>query len=245
MNLQNHVTVLSPHLDDAALGCADHILSWLGAGYKISVLTIFGDCASGLLSDYMHTYMQKARITSLEDLESMRKREDALAMQRLGVSWKVLDYVDAGFRSQYGHNTYPDYKTLCARTHGITETALLDNLVKEIKAFSKSQIFLIPFAVGHHIDHRLVRAATEQAVPPTQIAYYLDMPYALNPRKWSIRQMGEVVSLICKRHWSYKWITPDKRLVLSAYQSQMPYLFRIKPCFPEFVIYPKDCNLVG
>lgn len=230
--------MFSPHLDDATLDCSDHILAWKRLGLHVRVVTVFTKSASP----------SPERLTgdSSADLEHRRKREDKMAMGLLGVSWNHLSFADWAFRHKYEGayctNEQPERDP---------NDRILRALTKAIVAFRNSETFIIPLAIGGHIDHVLVRGAAEIAAEPARLCYYLDYPYALSVLNWT----GPNILKVMRARKSVKIMSEMKKQLLETYSSQIPQIFShtrfsmpwitwsIARSYPEIVLYHKDTRL--
>ena len=236
MAARTEIIVLSPHLDDAVLDCCDHILTWKRNRLPVRVLTVFTFFSNRILSPWTRWYSQASGHQPIKEIERIRTCEDAKAMSILGVLWNHLGFIDAGFRSNEGEPLYPDMKTIFSGIVSPYDTSLLSQLRRSIISFRNCSQFLVPLGIGKHVDHILVRKAAEQAIGPGGLCYYVDYPYALSGRNWTINHVARVVT--AKK--SIKWMTKEKRRLLSIYSSQTPLLFGSIRFYPEIILNPKD-----
>ena len=91
------LAVLSPHLDDAVLGCGDHIFDWKKKKKGIRVVTIFTRFGSNNTINSIKNRLAETGFTSAQGQERLRKKEDQKAMEKLGITWQHLDFVDCSF----------------------------------------------------------------------------------------------------------------------------------------------------
>lgn len=231
--MPSRILVVSPHLDDAALGCCDHLLHWQKSGCEIRVLTVFTSFESPVVSDYQRRFMRLGKIDSVQQLRQCRVAEDTAAMQRLGVAWEHLGLVDAGFRVHNGQLIYPDYRQLCGGCPVPQDAPIEETLTASLRSYADFDIALAPLTVGHHVDHVVARRAVEATFEPTRRQYYVDYPYAMNPTQWSRAQFATWL----RARKSIRWTSAAKQAILDCYPSQMPWLFRRKPrWFPEMIL---------
>jgi LmbE family N-acetylglucosaminyl deacetylase len=105
-------------------------------------------------------------------------------------------------------------------------------LAAALQRYVDYDFVVIPVGIGCHIDHLMARTAAEQVWQPMQRQYYLDMPYALDPRRWRLRDLTYL--------WAYKlwlgWPTPLKHESLRCYQTQIQYLMPPIEWFPEVIL---------
>jgi LmbE family N-acetylglucosaminyl deacetylase len=233
------IIILSPHLDDAVLSCADHVTELKSNGAEIIVVSIFSAYKGGAVTSYTADMMAQSSISDLKVLETSRKDEDREALEQLGVSWQHLDLLDAGYRYDSSGPLYPEIVDLCMPHKPLDEPAILKEITEQVMNLDRGGLMFVPVAVGHHIDHRLVRAAAENCIPQERLIYYVDFPYAINPKNWSIEQLR----LLLNGRLSIKWITDRKRKVLGSYRSQTPLLFRSKPYYPEVIITSQGMDI--
>lgn len=180
---------LSPHLDDAALSCGGMITTQAARGEQIAVITIFAGSpqADRPLSPFaqsLHRRWQEAAPLGLSFRDpSMRRREEDLhALAELGGQIQVL----------HGHLGDCIYRTdRAGRFLYASEEAIFGQpndsdpaweLIQERPALQAGQIVYAPLAVGGHVDHRITRQIVERwRLPPAQVRFYEDYPYAEKP----------------------------------------------------------------
>lgn len=131
--MSDRLVVLSPHLDDAALGCAERLAACPGA----VVVTVFAGRPPPSLR--LTEWDAAAGFREGDDVIGVRRAEDAAALRLLGATPVWLDFLDA----QYGAT--PDVSTL---------TAAIDRAL----AAGAPATVLIPLGLFHS-DHALVHEA--------------------------------------------------------------------------------------
>lgn len=146
--------VVSPHLDDAVLGCG----AWLAAHPGSTVLTLFAGAPpdSGMLTPW------DARCGFADARSAMvtRQEEDRRALARLGATPLWLSFCD----SQYGH------------------TPTLEDLARAVgQTLRQHAPACVLFPLGlYHSDHLLAHAACTQALaalPQADVLAYEDALY--------------------------------------------------------------------
>jgi len=230
------ICIVSPHFDDAALSCADHALAWVASGLEVWVLNVF--TASAELersSALMDANLQAAGASTAEEYMALRRAEDRLCMQSLGLQSIDLGLVDAGFRGRAG---LPDYDSLAALRPGrlgAREAGMVDAVAQALPDLSEALLVLCPLGVGGHVDHLIARAACEARVDAGRLAYYADMPYARAPWNWARADWARLAD--ARR--SFRAMTAAKRGALRHYQSQWPLLFGRRSYCPELLLLPR------
>jgi len=229
---QKEIVVFSPHLDDAALDCSDHILAWKRLGFQARVVTIFTKLS---LRD------------SQSDLERKRLCEDKQAMDLLGVSWNHLSFTDWASRRNVEEQCCMNGRSKRSESNVST----LGALHQAITHFANGGLFVAPLGIGGHVDHLLVREAIESEAELSELCYYVDYPYALSILNWNPGHLLEVIT--AKK--SIKAMSNAKRQLLSMYTSQIPQIFShtrlsmpwimwtIAKTYPEIVLYHKRTRL--
>ncbi len=157
-------------MDDAVLSLGQHILEWKKQGKKVRVVTVFTKFGDGKnLPEYTADYMEKSGFNSVVYFEKARVKEDVEAMEMMGVEWEHWDLVDAGFRGNYLTR-----EELLGGEIKKEDKELVEKIVEKIKKCGADEIYL-PFGVGGHVDHWIVRTAGERS--RKNIKYYLESPY--------------------------------------------------------------------
>lgn len=229
----NRILVVSPHLDDAALGCCDHLLEWREAGSEVRVVTVFTSFDSPVVPEHQRQLMRLWNIDSVQQLRQRRVQEDVLAMRQLGVEWMHLEWVDAAFRTSGERLLYPSIRELLDGVLHASDANLIQSLSEALQRYADYDLVLVPLTVGQHVDHVIARQAVDFAFEPARRRYYVDYPYAMNPRRWNRAQL----STLFRARKSIRWTSRRKRAVLECYETQMPLLFRRKPrWFPELIL---------
>ena len=239
MAQQGEVIVLSPHLDDAALDCADHILAWKKLGLSVRVVTLFAKSTS--------PSPESVTFDPSTDLERRRIHEDREVMSRLGVSWNHLSFADGRSRQENG-KPHRESEQL---QRGTSKDPIVAALTKAIVPFQKGSLFVAPLGIGGHVDHLLVREAAEFETDPADLCYYVDYPYALSVLNWTCTNMLRVM----RAKKSIKVMSRAKRQLLGIYSSQIPQIFshtrfsmpwitwNLVRVYPEIVVYGKRTRL--
>jgi LmbE family N-acetylglucosaminyl deacetylase len=237
MSAQEQIVVVSPHLDDAALDCCEHIFAWKRSGIRVSILTVFTAFSARVLSPWARWYSGAADSGGLAEFERRRACEDLKAMNILGVSWNHLGFVAAGFRCNGGKTLYPDSEAICSGVISPEDMVLLNELKRTIRPLKDRSWLVVPFGIGKHVDHILVRKAAEEVVKPVDLYYYLDYPYALTPWNWTA---SDVVKVLTARK-SIRWMSKVKRRLLNVYSSQIPRVFPLvfPRTYPEIIFCPR------
>lgn len=174
---------ISPHMDDGVISCGGRILKQLNNGESVLVVTVF----TGNIDEE-----RKPRGQALAHLINTNDRrvEDKRAMERLGVDYLWLDYIDSIFRRKSPLLRY-----------GVTpgssdaEKRLSEDLITDVRkicvAAANSNLYL-PLGVGQHMDHQILFQVGRRLQQPCEISFYEDIPYALFPMalKYRMRFLG-------------------------------------------------------
>jgi LmbE family N-acetylglucosaminyl deacetylase len=147
-----HILVVQAHFDDAVFSIAEHMLTWLGDGDKIDILTVFGAVPEGAQKE-----------------ETLFEEHD-MAMTRLGLDgWYQLDFTDdawleRGLDSPFQHPHY----------------AAIEQGIADIVARVKPDVICVPTGI-HHPDHGVASAATQalgsDVYPAMEWWWYDELPY--------------------------------------------------------------------
>lgn len=216
------IVVLSPHLDDAVLSLGSHIIKWKKEGKKVKVITVFNKFGDGKnLPSYTKDYLKKSGFDTVVRFENARNREDRRAMKMMGVDYENWGFVDAGFRGIYGTRG-----KLLSGVIDKRDRVLIKRIEEKIKKL-KSDLFLVPYGAGGHVDHLIVRRVAEKI---NNKNYYLDIPYL-----W---QNFNYIKLIWKiiRAKSVIRGRNEKQRILRSYKSQYNLLMNKDKNFIEVII---------
>jgi LmbE family N-acetylglucosaminyl deacetylase len=214
------IIVLSPHMDDAVLSLGQHIINWKKQGRDIKVVTVFTKFGNGVgVPNYSNDYIQKSGFDNVGDFEKARIKEDIVAMKKLGVEYEHWGYIDAGFRGGYDTRE----KLLAGKINSADEKLVLE-LSRKINNLDCERC-LLPFGVGGHVDHLIVKKAGEMSNKARR--YYLDSPYL-----WQnfnlIKYLGKIITAK-----GISWGNREKDEVLKCYKSQYGLLGGKKAGFGE------------
>ncbi len=231
--MNKRILVLSPHLDDAVLSCADHILEWKKQGYEINIVTIFTSFKSSQVSPFAKHYLESSGFSDVISFEKARKKEDINAMTALGVEWKHLNFIDGAFRTVGTKQLYTQTKLFSGQLNP-SDLLLIPKLKKEFKNF-EFEFVLITLGIGRHVDHVLTKLFADKYFINLRKWYYVDWPYAQKWRNWSLPQIIEFLS----HKKSFRLMSRTKLDLLRLYTSQFPLLFQKNPSFPEIILYER------
>jgi LmbE family N-acetylglucosaminyl deacetylase len=205
------VIVLSPHMDDAVLSVSDHILDWKRQGKQVRVVTVFTKFGKGVdVPNYSNDYLQKSGFEKVGDFEKARVKEDIVAMKKLGVEYEHWGYIDAGFRG--GYDTREE---LLAGKINHADNTLVKKIGKMIQGL-ECELCVVPYGVGGHADHLIVKQAADIADKNTK--YYLELPYLWQNYNW-VKYLGKIVT--AKSRFG---MSKQKDGLLRCYKSQYDLL---------------------
>jgi len=170
---------LSPHLDDAVLSCGGRIWQQVQAGERALVVTIFAGVPSpdAPLSPFAQALHA---LWGLADAIAARREEDTAALALLQAEAVYWPYLDCIYRRAPDGSFFCDgEETLFGEVHP-AEGALIAELAGRFRALTLEQggTLYAPLAVGHHVDHQVVRRAVAGI---EDVVYYEDYPYAEEP----------------------------------------------------------------
>lgn len=204
---------LSPHFDDAVLSCGGLIWEMSRSGNQVEVWTV---CAGLPLSSELSDYAQEMHDRwelSVDEAVQARKFEDQAALEKLGVTGRYINFLDAIYRR---HPKTGDFLyTADVDLFGGIQPGDQENLhrlaIDLAAGFLEEKVVVIaPLTVGNHVDHIMVRSAAERL--PVRISYYPDYPY--------MRQYADIVEGLVPAGYSSSqhWVSDDG---LAAWQESV------------------------
>ena len=160
--MESHI-YLSPHPDDAALSCGGLIYDQTQRGERALVVTFF--VASPPPRAYSPFAQGQHDKWNLEtDAMAHRRAEDMAALGILGAEPLYLDYLDCIYRlhPSTGAAMYDSEEGIFGQVDAAEAELHLDlaGRVAEIAGVARRDLTLYaPLAVGHHVDHQLLKRA--------------------------------------------------------------------------------------
>lgn len=223
------VVVLSPHLDDAVLSCGQHIWKWRQEGKKILIVTLFTKHTGyQYLPRYTKEYLKISGFKTGDDFGIARIIEDTEAMKTLGVEWAHWGLLDAGFRIDKNKKAYyPTKENLLSAKIRINDKKLI-LLIKNKLQKINSKLFLLPYNVGAHVDHLIVKKAGEKT--KVKKLYYLESPYL-----WQGKNFFTILKIF-KKIKSFRLGREEKNQILKKYTSQYHLQTNKYFIYPEILI---------
>lgn len=168
---------LSPHLDDAALSCGGQIFGQTAVGKSVLIVTIMaGDPLPAPLTEFADSLHKQWQLFS--DIVAARRAEDVAACQVLGadyVHWTIPDCIYR-LHPETGAPLYESAHQIFGEIHP-AEAGLIDRLARQMADLPGYERIVAPLTVGHHVDHQLVRLASERGLEAGRLRYYEDYPY--------------------------------------------------------------------
>jgi LmbE family N-acetylglucosaminyl deacetylase len=204
---------LSPHFDDVVFSCGGLICEQVQSGVPVEIWTVCaGEPDPGApLSEFAQSLHQRWQ-TGTEAVDS-RRSEDEAAAACLGAATRYWDLPDCIYRPLPGGGWLVNGEDdLWQPVHPL-ETGVIDRMVAWLSAgLSTSDALVSPLSLGNHVDHRLVRAAAEQAARKVGCGlwFYADYPYAVQMDTEWAKLIPNDMPKVC-------W--PVSRPALSAWQT--------------------------
>lgn len=172
---------LSPHFDDAVLSCGGTLGVQVSVGLRPLVITIFGGKPqNATLSSYALGVHHKMGFgpDGVAAVEA-RRREDAQALEHLGVDYLWLEYPDAIYRGDPAYYTHED-QLIGGQVHA-DDRWIDEDLAETLVALRKNlpdAVWYAPLAVGRHVDHQIVCSAADRLTQlGAKVNLYEDFPY--------------------------------------------------------------------
>jgi glycosyltransferase involved in cell wall biosynthesis/LmbE family N-acetylglucosaminyl deacetylase len=233
-NLKPHVyeeIILSPHLDDAAFSCSNHIRAQRRKGKQVLVVSVF---TAGRSNGEEHTSSLAAPFLNV----ARRIDEDRQVMQELDVHYLYLNLQEMLFRDEGGCSsrlplvaeiTRVWIKGVLCRDNALQQ--LLVEHIEQIVEKTECSWLLGPAGVGFHPDHLVVHRAcikVAEKIPRVLMWHYFEFPYCTYGAFLWLRRYE-----LLTRHPMREVNQPagtaqdlkDRKRLLALYESQ------IEPCF--------------
>jgi LmbE family N-acetylglucosaminyl deacetylase len=198
----NQWVFLSPHLDDAVYSCGGLISFLSEKGINTEIWTVFSEQEqdASRLTSYAKTLHKRWQAGDYPYIT--RKNEDEKACLLVGANKTYFGYPDCIYRK------FPDTDAAVVMSDedlfgpiNFGEIGLVKTIAVDLQnRIVEPSIWVCPLGLGGHLDHRIVRAATEMTGKP--VLYYADLPYAIgatfDPVPGMIQMIVDIPQLNCE-----------------------------------------------
>ena len=168
-----NILVVSPHRDDAAFSLLLSIDHWMSVGHRVTLLNIF---TQSLYAPYADAESMREH-AQLADVSALRKKEDESFLASIpGIAMTDLNLEDAPIRLSCDSATVCDIE---ADPNDPAIPAISKALPFQARASQPVHALVVPLALGHHVDHRVVRDTILPFTTHLPTAFYEDLPYAM------------------------------------------------------------------
>ena len=168
---------ISPHFDDGILSCGGTLNQLAAAGHAVTVMTMMGGLFDGAPPDTPILADLHQRWQAGEDPLRARQLEDRRALRAIGASFVHVSLTDCVYRLVDGCALYPTEESLFGEAHRRDYAAAF---LRQVTLPEAAAVY-IPLAVGHHVDHQIVRdwglRLLRQKSHSTSIRFYAEYPY--------------------------------------------------------------------
>jgi LmbE family N-acetylglucosaminyl deacetylase len=194
---------LSPHFDDVAFSCGARMAALQRQGQPVAIFTVMGGApnkqqpANAFIEEIIRRW---GLGDSWQNIADKRQQEDAAAAAALGVMAFRGPFSDALFRTDAAGNwLYASQEALFGPLqHGdpVQAKDIAEIIGSHLaQAGLQASAFYAPLAVGHHVDHQLVRQAAMMLAKNKQnLSYYFyeDYPYMRQGRPVLVQALNEL-----------------------------------------------------
>jgi len=205
---QSKLLILSPHIDDACFSL----------GGLLSELT----CIKMVWNIF--SYSNYCKYGSIEDVIEKRMNEDQYFCKKINAKNINTMYEDAHAR---GCTRLKEYLGIPTETVLLNHRELIENISRQIinaVIDYKIDILCIPMAVGHHVDHMMVRQSAILAMKSSSIKipmfFYEDLPYAVDLRNFK-QAKEEISSFYFLKEIHTEISELNKAELIKLYESQI------------------------
>jgi LmbE family N-acetylglucosaminyl deacetylase len=202
----DRIAIVSPHLDDAVLGCANFMASHPG----VVVVTVFAGNPPAYPSDPMRKWDVQSGFAAGDDVMETRRHEDAAALDLLDATPVHLEFVE--------HTYNPDDRP-------VAPAVLAEGLAPALAALGPTLV-LAPFGLAnpdHDVTHRACMLARDELGDSVSWWCYEDSGYKHIPGMLAWR----VSSLFRRGVWPTPVCPPTdahetrKRAAIACYPTQL------------------------
>ena len=178
---------LSPHFDDVVYSCGGTLGVQVSVALRPLVITVFAGMppARMQLSSLAEQVLREGgfRPQDHADAVSIRRKEDAAAMNYLHVDYLWLGYFDAIFRGTPAY--YTSQSQLIGGEVHPADLTIDRQLAQDLVALHErlpDAVWYAPLGIGRHVDHQIVCSAADRLIQRgANVKFYEDFPNVLRP----------------------------------------------------------------
>ncbi len=240
------ILILSPHADDAAFSCGDHIIQWRKQGITVVVCTVFSRFKTSIISKDVKSYLNNSGFSDVLTFEKARSREDARSLKYFKTSFISPNLIDGAFRTYKKALIYQNFDELFSGKISESDEITVKKLNYFIRSKEKKfDLIIAPIGIGNHADHLITSLSARNCVNKEKIGFYIDTPYFLNYKNWNF----DYLKHLFKYKLSIKWTSNEKLIGLNYYASQIALIVKnnrsfffneMQIYFPETILVPKN-----
>ena len=177
---RTHIFV-SPHFDDGVLSCGGTIKHLTDCGHSVTVLTTMGGTNDGVFPKSPILQELHQRWKAGDDPLRRRQQEDVLALRSLGAQYLHYCLTDCIYRQAEGLAMYATEESLFGEVHALDYAGACLRAIRN-PLLDQGQAIYLPLAVGHHVDHQIVRDwgldMLNENRDGQEIRFYAEYPYS-------------------------------------------------------------------
>lgn len=217
---------VQPHYDDVPLSCGGTVALHAERG-GANIVTVF---AGGLVDEMVGPFAawkhERWQLTDVDEVQRVRRAEDAAAAATLGATVRWLGLPDAIYRGERYSSDDELFGPLRAE-----ELELAEHLAVELQHLPEwrpgTRVF-VPLAIGSHVDHQLVfEAGRHLAEAGVAVYAYEDCPYAIHTPAGLDARLAQVAGYLGGPVTVDIEATLQRRIdAIACYSSQVPVIFR-------------------
>ncbi|MCY4540608.1 MAG: PIG-L family deacetylase [Chloroflexi bacterium] len=220
---QAHLFV-SPHFDDGVFSCGGRIHQLTRAGQSVSVLTMMGGLHVGELPKSPILDDLHERWMAGEDPLRARQAEDERALSRLNAEHVHIDLTDCVYRQVGGVPLYPSEESLFGSVHE-ADYALEYLRTVSLPDSERRLVLYLPLAVGHHVDHQIVRdwgiGLLRDKLENWTLHFYAEYPY-FNTERAITLALSKMDMPLQEKHFNLSEIDLAAKVdAMACYESQI------------------------
>jgi LmbE family N-acetylglucosaminyl deacetylase len=232
-----HVFLVSPHLDDAVFSAGGLMMEFKSQEVPMTLINVFTKPSEPPYSISAKRYLTRCGYKDADKLFEERIKEDKEAVDLAGAKIINLGYVDALWRRRgttglfnilskfipefdyiyplfrfsmaYGKISLADLKT----------AKEIETTLKALISGENNSVIFIPLAIGHHVDHLIVRNICSRF--ETKKVYWADYPYIKTyPTENNFIKQNKL------SEFEYEFSRAIKDKLVNLYKSQIVAIFK-------------------
>lgn len=223
---------IQPHYDDVPLSCGGIAALLARGGHSPCMVTVFAsELVDEMVGEFAAWKHERWKVTDADQVQAVRRTEDAEAARTLGCPVRWLGLPDAIYRGDRYTSDPELFGSL--KSEELELAAHLAEEIRNLPEWRDGMRVFVPLGVGSHVDHQLVfEAGRRLASLGAHVYAYEDCPYAIHTPAGVEARLAKLGSAVGEPVIVPIGQALETRIeAIACYRSQVPVIFRFTADF--------------